>query len=246
MLHAGVLMKLGAYGIIRVGMTILPQGAHDWAIPLIALATVNVVYGAFSALSQRDLKYIIGYSSVSHMGYVLMGLATFNQTAINGAVLQMFSHGIMTGLFFALVGVVYDRAHIRDISLFGGLVKRMGTTTAFFTIAGLTSLGLPGLSGFVAELLVFIGTFQTYPLVAILGIIGAAVTAVYILRLLAKMFFGPLDPRWDKLPDAGRHEVFAMSCLAIVLVLVGVWPAPFMSVINSGVSTFVSQVIGKI
>ncbi len=244
MLHAGVLMKLGAYGIIRVGMTLFPEGAITWTPLLIGLATVNVVYGAISAMGQRDLKYVIGYSSVSHMGYVLMGLATLNPIGINGAVLQMFSHGIMTALFFALVGTVYDQAHTRDIDIFEGLAKRMSRTTVFFTVAGLTSLGLPGLSGFVAEFLVFVGAFQTYPILAMLGVAGAAITAIYILRLLGKVFFGPLDPRWDKLRDATRTETVGMSILVFVIVFVGVFPTPFMRIIDSGVLTLMNRLAG--
>ena len=144
MLHAGVLMKLGAYGIIRLGIDLLPEGAQDWALVLIVLGIINVVYGAVAAMGQRDLKYVVGYSSVSHMGYVLVGFATLNSFGLSGAVLQMFSHGIMTALLFALVGAIYDRAHVRDIGILEGLTKRMGLTSAFFAVAGLTSLGLPG------------------------------------------------------------------------------------------------------
>ncbi len=236
MVHAGVLMKLGAYGIIRVGMVLLPEGAETWMPVLIGLGTVNVLYGAVSALAQRDLKYVVGYSSVSHMGYVLMGIATLDRLGVGGAVLQMFSHGIMTALFFALVGVIYDRAHVRDIGVLGGLSKRMGVTAAFFAVAGLASLGLPGLSGFVAEFLVFVGTFRTYLPLAVLAVIGAAITAVYILRLLASTFFGPMDPRWEHLGDASRLEMGAAGMLVVTLVFVGVWPLPFMDVINSGVA----------
>jgi len=144
MLHAGVLMKLGAFGIIQVGMILTPTGAEVWMPVLIGLGTVNVIYGAISALSQNDLKYVIGYSSVSHMGYVLMGIATLHPVGLAGAVLQMFSHGIMTALMFAMVGAIYERAHIRDSFILNGLIKRMGVTTFFFAIAGLASLGLPG------------------------------------------------------------------------------------------------------
>lgn len=149
------------------------------------------------------------------MGYVMMGIATLHPLGLSGAVLQMFSHGIMTALFFAVVGVVYDRTHTRDILALNGLAKRMGVTAVFFTIAGLTSLGLPGLSGFVAELLVFLGLFQTYPILGALGIIGAAITAVYILRLLAKVFFGPLDP----MPQAavGAHGVSVDASAAAIV-----------------------------
>ena len=245
MLHAGVLMKLGAYGIIRIGIDLLPQGAEDWMPVLIILGTINVVYGAVSAMGQRDLKYVIGYSSVSHMGYVLMGLATLNSMGVGGAILQMFSHGIMTALLFALVGVIYDRAHVRDIGVLEGLAKRMGLTAAFFAVAGLTSLGLPGLSGFVSELMVFIGVFKDYPVLGILGIIGAAITAVYILRLLSKVFFGPLDPRWQHLPDATRLEGFSMGILVVFLVLVGLYPRPWMDMINSGVAPILARVVGS-
>jgi NADH-quinone oxidoreductase subunit M len=148
----------------------------------------------------------------------------------------MFSHGIMTALFFALVGVIYDRTHVRDIGVLGGLSKRMGVTASFFAVAGLASLGLPGLSGFVAEFLVFVGTFRTYLPLAVLAVIGAAITAVYILRLLASTFFGPMDPRWEHLGDASRLEMGAAGMLVVTLVFVGVWPLPFMDVINSGVA----------
>ena len=236
MVHAGVLMKLGAFGILRVGMTLLPAGAEDWMPVLIGLGTVNVIYGAVSALGQRDLKYVVGYSSVSHMGYVLMGLATLHPLGLSGAALQMFSHGIMTALFFALVGFIYDRTHTRDIVVLEGLAKRMGVTAAFFAVAGLTSMGLPGLSGFVAELLVFLGLFQTYPALGVLGVIGAAITAVYILRLLAKVFFGPLGEQWQTQADASRLEGFSTAVLVGFLVLVGLFPFPFIRVIDSGVA----------
>ena len=244
MLHAGVLMKLGAYGIIRVGIDLLPQGADDWMPVLIILGTINVVYGAVSAMGQRDLKYVIGYSSVSHMGYVLMGFATLNSLGMGGAVLQMFSHGIMTALFFALVGVIYNGAHVRDIGVLEGLAKRMGLTAAFFAVAGLASLGLPGLSGFVAELMVFLGVFRDYPLLGVLGVVGAAITAVYILRLLAKVFFGPLDERWQGLPDATRLEGVSAAVLVAFLVIVGLYPRPWMDMIDSGVAPILARVAG--
>ena len=244
MVHAGVLMKLGAFGIIRVGMTILPVGAEFWMPTLIALGTVNVIYGAISAMGQRDMKYVIGYSSVSHMGYVLMGIATLNPIGVSGAVLQMFSHGIMTALFFAVVGVIYDRTHTRDIGALEGLAKRMGVTAAIFTVAGLTSLGLPGLSGFVAELLVFIGLFQTYPVLGILGIIGAGITAIYVLRLLGKVFFGPLGDQWVNQTDATYVERFSALILVGFVLLVGLFPFPFLRVIDNGVAGVLARFVG--
>lgn len=248
MLHAGVLMKLGAFGIIRVGMVLLPEGAQDplfyagdfgvsWMAILIIMGTVNVVYGAISAMSQRDLKYIIGYSSVSHMGYVIMGIATLHPVGLTGAVLQMFSHGIMTALMFAMVGAIYERTHIRDITILNGLMKRMGFASFFFAIAGLASLGLPGLSGFVAEFMVFTGAFKTYLPLAVLAVVGAALTAIYILRLLARTFFGEADPRWEGLTDASPVEKTVGGAFVLILLFVGVWPAPFTRVINVGVDS---------
>ncbi|MEE9286394.1 MAG: NADH-quinone oxidoreductase subunit M [Dehalococcoidia bacterium] len=241
MLHAGVLMKLGAYGIIRVGMTLFPEGVEHWQVLFISLATVNVVYGSLAAMAQRDLKYVVGYSSVAHMGLVLMGLATLDRTGMSGAVFQMFSHGIMTALFFAVVGIIYDRTHTRDITVLQGLSKRMGLTAVLFIFAGLTSLGLPGLSGFVAEVLIFIGAFRTFPIVGIFGVIAVLLTSVYILRLIGRVFFGPTDARWQHLQDASPRELFAGALLVIMLVLAGVYPAPFLDVINSGVETLAAR-----
>ena len=240
MLHAGVLMKLGAFGIIRVGLTLMPSGAEDWALVLFILATANVIYGAISAMAQTDLKYVVGYSSVSHMGYVLMGIATLETLGLSGASLQMFSHGVMTALFFLVVGAIYERAHTRDIMVLNGLASRMGLTTAFFVIAGLTSLGLPGLSGFVSELLVFIGAFRTQPILGVLGVIGAAITAVYILRLIARVFFGERSRAWNQLPDLSRKESLAAAMLVVPILLVGIYPLPFVRVLDNVVAALVA------
>ena len=237
MLHAGVLMKLGAYGIIRVGIFLLPEGADNWMPVLITLGTVNVLYGAVSAMTQNDLKYIIGYSSVSHMGYVLMGIATLDNIGMAGAVLQMFSHGIMTALMFLLVGAIYERTHTRDITVLNGLASRMGVNSFFFAIAGLASLGLPGLSGFIAEFMVFTGAFRTYLPLAILAVVGAALTAVYILRLLARTFLGEADEQWANLTDASSVEKTVGAAFVGILIFVGVWPEPLLRVINVGVQT---------
>ena len=188
-------------------------------------------------MSQRDLKYIIGYSSVSHMGYVLMGIATLHPVGLTGAVLQMFSHGIMTALMFAMVGAIYERTHIRDITVLNGLMKRMGVASFCFAVAGLASLGLPGLSGFVAEFMVFTGAFRTYLPLAVLAVIGAALTAVYILRLLARAFFGEADPQWEHLKDASAVEKTVGAAFVLILLFVGVWPAPLTRVINVSVES---------
>jgi NADH-quinone oxidoreductase subunit M len=235
MLHAGVLMKLGAFGIIRLGIQLLPEGATFWMPGLMILATMNVVYGAFAATAQRDFKYMIGYSSVSHMGLVLMGLATMSVIGVNGAVLQMFSHGIMTAMFFAMVGAVYDQAHTRDMTLFSGLVNKMPLFVFAFAVAGLASLGLPGLSGFVAEFHVFVGTFETYPWAAALGIFAAAMTAVYILRMMAMAFFGPFNERWNELKEMTYFERATAALLLSFLLFMGLWPAPFIDRIQDSV-----------
>ncbi len=235
MLHAGVLMKLGAFGIIRLGIQLLPAGATFWMPGLMVLATVNVVYGAFSATAQRDFKYMIGYSSVSHMGLVLMGLATMNVIGVDGAVLQMFSHGVMTALFFAMVGSVYDQAHTRDMTLFSGLVQKMPFFVFFFGLAGLASVGLPALSGFVAEFNVFVGTFKTYPWAAALGIFAAMLTAVYILRMWSMSFFGAFNDRWSGLKEMTYLERGTASLLAAFILFMGLWPAPFVDRISETV-----------
>jgi len=235
MLHAGVLMKLGAFGIIRLGIQLLPAGAEFWMPGLLILATANVVYGAFAATAQRDFKYMIGYSSVSHMGLVLMGLATMNVIGVNGAVLQMFAHGVMTALFFAMVGSVYDQAHTRDMTLFSGLVQRMPLFVFFFGVAGLASLGLPGLAGFIAEFHVFVGTFQTYPWAGALGIFAAMLTAVYILRMWSMSFFGPFNERWSGLQEMTYLERGTAVLLLAFILFLGLWPAPFIDRIQESV-----------
>ncbi len=235
MLHAGVLMKLGAFGIIRLGIQLLPEGATFWMPGLMILATTNVVYGAFAATAQRDFKYMIGYSSVSHMGLVLMGLATMNVIGVNGAVLQMFAHGVMTAMFFAMVGALYDQAHTRDMTRFGGLVNKMPLFVFFFSIAGLASLGLPGLAGFVAEFHIFLGAFRTYPWAGALGIFAAAMTAVYILRMMAMAFLGPFEEKWTDLQEMTLWERGTAVLLLSFILFMGLWPAPFVDRIQESV-----------
>ncbi len=236
MLHAGVLMKLGAFGIIRLGIELLPAGTDFWMPALLVLGAIAAIYGAFSALHQNDLKFVIGYSSVSHMGFVLMGLGTMNTIGVNGAVLQMFSHGVMTALFFAMVGALYDQAHTRDITAFGGIIHKMPLFVIFFGLAGLASLGLPGLSGFVAEFHIFVGAFDAFPLFAAVGVLSAAITAVYILRLLGRAALGPFNMRWDGLRDLRPYELLAAVTLLAGIVAMGVWPAPFVDRISATVS----------
>jgi len=236
MLHAGVLMKLGAFAILRLGIQLMPEGAEFWMPALVVLATINIIYGAISAMAQTDFKYVIGYSSVSHMGYVLLGLATLDPVGVNGAALQMFSHGVMTALMFAMVGAVYDQAHTRELAVFGGLAGKMPKFAVYFIIAGLTSVGLPGLSGFIAEFNVFVGTFQDYWWAGALAVLGAGITAVYIFRLLALSFFGQFnEERWGGLKDMTRYEAAGGALLIVFIVFMGLWPDPFVDRISDTV-----------
>ena len=236
MVHAGVLMKLGAFGIIRLGIQLMPEGAEFWMPGLMVLGVIGAVYGAVAALTQRDFKLISGYSSVSHMGYVLMGLATMNEIGITGAVLQMFSHGVMTALVFLMIGALYDQAHTRDLKDFGGITKVMPLWVIFYAIAGLANVGLPGFSGFTAEFHIFVGTFQTYPVFGALAIFAAALAAAYMLRMMAEVFFGPFNPRWSDLKDLTPLERLSGGMLIASIVVMGVWWAPFTDRISMAVT----------
>jgi len=238
MLHAGVLMKLGAYGILRVGVGLLPHGAQEWTLLMAAIATINIVYGAFSAMGQTDFKYVVAYSSVSHMGVVMLGLASLNPVGVNGSVMQMFSHGIMTGLFFAVVGLVYEKSHTRNILEMGGFARRMPGIAVAMTIGGLASFGLPATSGFIAEFLCFYGIWQRYPALTIVAVTGIVLTAIYVLRVLQKIFLGPFrEDRYPDLPDARTTEWVAISALAMVLLIVGMAPMPLVRLIDLGLKT---------
>ncbi len=225
MLHAGVLMKLGAYGVVRLGMGLLPDGANDLAWLVGGIACINVVYGALSAMAQTDLKYVIAYSSVSHMGLVMLGAATLTEAGLNGSVFQMFAHGVMTGLFFALVGLVYEKTHSREIGKMGGFGRVMPGIATAFTVAGLSSLGLPATSGFVAEILTFMGAWRSaHSWWLVPAVAGTFLTAVYVLRVTKQIFWGPPSPHFDHLSDARGPEWVALVLLTGVIVLFGMVP----------------------
>jgi NADH-quinone oxidoreductase subunit M len=242
MIHAGVLKKIGGYGLIRIGLFILPVGAK-YIAPLIAvLAIGNVVYAAFICLSQKDLKYIVGYSSVSHMGYVLIGIAALNVVSINGAVMMMFAHGVMAALFFAMIGNLYEKSHTRNVSDFGGLAHQMPKLAFGFMLAGLASLGLPGTVNFIGEFTIFVGAFSVYRVISIIAITGIILTAVYILRTLGDVLFGPRREEWDHLQDLKGPEMVPLIVLGAAILIGGILPFTVMDLINSGVGQLVAHI----
>lgn len=253
MLHAGVLMKLGAYGVLRLGLELLPDGMKEWSWVMGVIATINILYGAFSALGQTDMKYIVAYSSVSHMGVVMLGLSAtivstqpnvvINNIALAGSVMQMVSHGIMTGLFFAVVGLVYEKAHTRDVTKMGGFAKRMPGVAMALTVGGLASFGLPATSGFIAEFLCFYGMWLQYPVLALLSVLGIVVTALYVLRLVQRVFFGVFDEEhYSDLKDARKTEWVAVACLSTLLIVLGVWPKPIVRMLEVKQNAAVARV----
>ena len=248
MLHAGVLMKLGGYGVFRVAMFLLPEGALHWSWFFIILSAIGVIYGAFAAIKQTDLKYINAYSSVSHLGMVLFALLMLNKTAWNGAILQSLSHGFMTALFFALIGMIYGRTHTRDITKLGGLLKVIPFISVIYVIAGLASLGLPGFSGFVAEMNIFVGAFQHeelfYRVATIISVSAIVVTAVYILRVVGIMLMGPVkNPEFLNLPTATWYEKTGILLLLIPIVGMGVAPLWLSNMILESLQPFIQGVL---
>jgi NADH-quinone oxidoreductase subunit M len=244
---AGVLLKMGGYGIIRLCVSIMPKAAFEYAHFMVALAVISVVYGAAVTLRQTDLKRLIAYSSVSHMGYVLLGIFAFTQISLTGAVLQMFSHGIVTGLLFAMVGLVYEKAHERNLSKLGGLARRMPVIVVVFTIAGLASLGLPSTSGFVAEFITFVGAFSStafagIQVYTIIGIMGIVFCAGYILWMLQRTFYGPPQEKYEHVPDADMVEKICIFTFVAAIMFVGLYPAILTDIIKAGVLPIIKMV----
>ena len=247
MLHAGVLMKLGGYGCFRIAIVLLPEAAHQLSWIFIILTTISVVYGAFSACVQTDLKYINAYSSVSHCGLVLFALLMMTQTSCTGAILQMLSHGLMTALFFALIGMIYGRTHTRDIRQLGGLMKIMPFLSVGYVIAGLANLGLPGFSGFVAEMTIFVGSFQNndvfHRTATIIACTAIVITAVYILRVVGKILFGKVaDPHYEQLTDATWDERFAVGCLIFCVAGLGLAPLWASNIISDTLGPIIDHI----
>ena len=236
MFHAGVLMKLGAFAALRVGIMLLPEGAKYWSPLIMGLALVNIVYGAFIASVQTDFKYVIGFSSVSHMGLVMMGFATLKPEGLLGAGVQMFSHGIMTALFFAVVGMVYDRAHTREIPKLGGMVKPLPLAAIGLAIGSLVSMGMPGFSGFVAEFPIFMGIWKTQWIVAVVAAISIVVTASYVMLVLRKVFFSPMPTELEgHITPMNSFDKIALIILMAFMVGIGLFPSLMVPWVQSGV-----------
>jgi len=247
MLHAGVLMKLGGYGCFRVAIFLMPEAAHELSWIFIILTSISVVYGAFGAIVQKDLKFINAYSSVSHCGLVLFAVLMMNRVALNGAIIQMVSHGLMTALFFALIGMIYGRTHTRMIDQMGGLMKVIPVLSVCYVIAGLASLGLPGFSGFVAEMTIFVGAFQHpdtfHRVVTILACSSIVITAVYILRVVGILLFGPIkDEHFNHLPDAEWYE--KLVTFVLIAAIAGIGLAPFW--ISNTIGISLAPIISKL
>jgi NADH-quinone oxidoreductase subunit M len=249
MLHAGVLMKLGGYGCFRVAIYLMPEAAHELGWIFLILTGISVVYGAFSAVVQTDLKYINAYSSVSHCGLVLFAILMMNRTAMTGAIMQMLSHGLMTALFFALIGLIYGRTHTRDIREMGGLMKIMPFASVCYVIAGLASLGLPGLSGFVAEMTIFVGSFQNAgvfrTVLTIIACCSIVITAVYILRTVGKILYGPVQNEHHlHLADAAWYEKISTVGLILAIVFMGFYPSGVAEMISNSIIPIIERLAG--
>jgi NADH-quinone oxidoreductase subunit M len=220
----------------------MPDTASDYAVWLAAIAAISIIYGALITLRQRDLKRLIAYSSVSHMGYVLLGIAALGQVGLTGATLQMFSHGMITGLLFVVVGLIYDRAHTRNVDELSGLAHVTPVIAVAFVLAGLASLGLPAMSGFVAEVTVFLGAAGRFEAPTILAVLGIVLTAGYILWMLQRVMFGPVNERWASLPDATAWwEQVPLAAMLAIIIAVGIYPARLVDVIQQGILPIASR-----
>ena len=236
MFHAGVLMKLGAFAALRVGIMLLPEGAKYWQWLIMLFAGVAVVYGAYIAFVQTDMKYMIGFSSVSHMGLVMLGMSTLNHNGIMGASIQMFSHGVMTALFFAVTGMIYDRSHTRQMPELGGMSKVMPFATIGFIIGGLVSMGMPFFSGFVAEFPIFMGVWEEQWLVAVIASISIVITAAYVMLAIRRVFFGTMPEKLEgHMTDVTVLDKVAITTLCLFMIVIGVFPSFMVPMIQTGV-----------
>ena len=244
-LLAGVLLKMGGYGFLRISFPILPQVAKDFSLTLGLLGLINIVYGALVAMAQTDFKKLVAYSSVSHMGFVLLGLSGLTASGFNGALLGMFNHGIITGGMFLLVGVLYDRAHTRDLNAFGGLGAKIPVFGGILTFFALASLGLPGLSGFVGEFLSLLGCFPTHPVIVFLSVLGLVLGAAYFLLTLQRVLLGPLNPRWANLSELNTRELLTLVPLMLFILWIGLWPKWMITLQNPALTNLLFRLGGS-
>ena len=244
MMHAGVLMKLGSFAILRVAFPACPLGAHHWMPYVAVIAMANIVYGGYVAMAQKDIKYVIGFSSSSHMGYTLLGIASVTVMGVSGAVFLMFAHGVMTALTFGLIGFFYDQTHTRYIPDLGGLAHQLPFVGTCFALATMASAGVPGFANFASELMVMLGAWEAgYKWQAVVAVFGVVITAVYLLRALANVFFRARKERWDKIKDArGPFQRAPFILLILVLLVFGMYPKPMADVIKTGVEPIVAKV----
>ncbi|MDD5424248.1 MAG: NADH-quinone oxidoreductase subunit M [Candidatus Omnitrophica bacterium] len=243
-LLAGVLLKMGGYGFFRISFPILKDAAIYFALPFAILGLINIVYGAFVAMAQTDFKKMVAYSSVSHMGFVMLGLASMTVTGFNGALMQMFNHGIITGGMFLLVGVIYDRAHTRDLDKFGGLGAKMPVYAGVLVVFTLASLGLPGLSGFVSEFMSLMGGFTAFRTITIISVLGIVITAGYFLYMIQRVLLGPLNAAWAGIADINKRELFTLVPLMVVTVAIGIYPLIILNYQSPAITELVRQIGG--
>ena len=239
---AGVLIKMGAYGFLRFSLPLLPQATLAMMGPMLALSVVAIVYGAFVCLAQSDLKRLVAYSSVSHMGFVTLGLFALNQNSLEGSILQMINHGLVTGALFLAIGIVYERTHTREISDYGGLAKTMPIFAAFFMVFTLAAIGLPGTCGFIGEWLILLGAFQAKPLVAILAASGLILGAWYMLWLYQRVFFMEVGEKVKALKQLRLREVLTLSPMVLLIFWIGIYPDVFLDFLRVSVSRLIEQV----
>jgi len=253
---AGVLLKMGIYGMLRINYGMLPEAVWWFAGALAVLGVINVIWGGLAALAQKDLKKMVAYSSINHLGYALMGMAAViaalevnggnyaaAEAGLSGAVFQMFNHGTISAMLFILAGVVYDRAHHRDIDGFGGLAKQMPVYAGVTAVAFFAGLGLPSLSGFVSEFMCFVGAFPVFRTIVIIGTLGILINAAYFLRAYQRIFFGQLNKKYEKMPEINGRELFSIVPLAIITFVFGVYPSPFLNVIKTTISGIIEHVV---
>ncbi|RCW44863.1 complex I subunit 4 family protein [Paenibacillus prosopidis] len=243
MIHSGVLLKMGAYGLLRFGVMLFPEQARDWAVVLALLGVVNILYGAVLAFRQQEFKLVLAYSSISHMGIVLLGLAAFNEIGLQGAVFQLVSHGLISALLFLIVGSMYERTGTTELSKLGGLARSMPFMSGVLLTAGLASLGLPGLSGFVGEFLSLLGLFESMRWLTAAAVLGVILTAVYVLRSVLKITFGPQHEKYSPLKDARLIEAIPMIVLLAFILLLGCYPSVLTDTVQYSIGGLFEQLL---